>query len=263
MKNIVFMLNIKTDSGVLTRDHTSAFEYGVKSWSKWCEKNQAQHVVLTEPIHESSYMVPNWQKWYVYDLLDNDGIEYDKILVVDADTIIHPDCPNFFEMTTDDELGLVVNDGCYEWVRRDIKNYSLLFDDIKINQWEYFNSGFMLLDKSHKKFIKSVLDWYHTNNEAVNEMKKKSMTSTEQGPLNYLTRMFDVKLKFLPTAFNLQDMFRKNLLYHNPRCWWPDELLFLDCGWIYHYNAIGRNELGRDLDYWMQRTYHELYGSKL
>ena len=76
-------------------------------------------------------------------------------------------------MINDDELGVVVNDGCYEWVRRDIKNYSQLFDGIKVNQWEYFNSGFMLLDKSHKKFITEVLEWYHSNSDTINESKSK------------------------------------------------------------------------------------------
>ena len=79
------------------------------------------------------------------------------------------------------------------------------------------------------------------------------------GPLNYLTRKHNVNLKFLPTAFNLQDLHRKTLLYHHPQCWWPDELIFLDVGWIYHFNAIPNNQLNRDLEYWMKRTYEELY----
>ena len=70
------MLNIKAETGDLTRDHTSAFQYGVKSWKKWCDKNSVKFITLTEPVHDISYMVPNWQKWYVYELLENSKIEY-------------------------------------------------------------------------------------------------------------------------------------------------------------------------------------------
>jgi hypothetical protein len=41
--------------------------------------------------------------------------------------------------------------------------------------------------------------------------------------------------------------------------WWTDELHFLDAGWIYHYNAIPRNPMERHVNYWMERTYKELY----
>ena len=40
-----------------------------------------------------------WQRYYLFDILDANDIKYDQILSVDADTIVHPDCPNFFEMT--------------------------------------------------------------------------------------------------------------------------------------------------------------------
>ena len=36
-----------------------------------------------------------------------------------------------------------------------------------------------------------------------------------------------------------------------------NELTFTKIGWIYHFNAIPRNE--RDQAYWMERTYKELY----
>jgi len=38
-----------------------------------------------------------------------------------------------------------------------------------------------------------------------------------------------------------------------------DELHFLDAGWVYHFNAIPQNRMDRQVDYWMERTYRELY----
>ena len=31
------------------------------------------------------------------EVLDNNGIEYDNVRLVDIDTMVHWDCPNFFE----------------------------------------------------------------------------------------------------------------------------------------------------------------------
>ena len=38
----------------------------------------------------------NWHKSLALKLLKENNIEYDQVLIVDADTIVHPDCPNFF-----------------------------------------------------------------------------------------------------------------------------------------------------------------------
>jgi len=53
---------------------------------------------------------------------------------------------------------------------------------------------------------------------------------------------------------------RKNLLYYDERQWWTDELHFLKNGYVYHFNAIPQNGMGRDSHYWIKRTYEELYG---
>ena len=44
-KNIVFIPNINLGNGRATPYH-----YSVKSWEKWCEKNNCKMVEWTEPI---------------------------------------------------------------------------------------------------------------------------------------------------------------------------------------------------------------------
>jgi len=48
-------------------------------------------------------------------------------------------------------------------------------------------------------------------------------------------------------------------MYWHPQHWWTDELHYLKNGWVYHFNAIPQNEMGRDANYWIERTYKELY----
>ena len=59
-------------------------------------------------------------------------------------------------------------------------------------------------------------------------------------------------------SYNLQDLFKKNLLHTPGRSWWEDELIFLQAGWVYHFNSIPRG-VDRSQSYWMERTYNELY----
>lgn len=250
-KNIVFQVNIKG------KRHKSAFDYSTKSWKNWSSKNNCEVFILDDFVVDESYMKPNWQKWYVYDLLESSNIKYNKICVVDADTIIHPDCPNFFDETGDDFCA-VFNDGCYEWVTRSIRGYKThLFPDLDIDVFDYFNSGFICLSKNHKPFIKEVLKWYDENNEKIKWAEKNIRASTEQTPLNFLTKQHNIKVKLLSLKYNFQDMFRKNLLHIPGHSWWEDELYFLDVGWIYHFNSIPDNP--RHVDYWMERTYKHLY----
>ena len=69
MKNIVFIVNI---GGELER--SKPYKYSVKSWAKWCEKNNCELVTLTERIYDKSVMNLNWHKIFVYDLLENEGL---------------------------------------------------------------------------------------------------------------------------------------------------------------------------------------------
>ena len=67
-------------------------------------------------------------------------------------------------------------------------------------------------------------------------------------------------MKILPTCYNLQDLFRKNLLHIPGHSWWKDNLDNLyNSGWVYQFNAIPTSDIGRDRTYWMKRIYEELY----
>ena len=91
MSNVVFQVNIK---GHRAKDE---FQYSTKSWAKWCELNNFEHFVLTEPIYDLNYMNANWHKFFVLEMLENENIPYENVCIVDADTIVHPKCPNFFD----------------------------------------------------------------------------------------------------------------------------------------------------------------------
>jgi hypothetical protein len=76
MKNIVFIPNINLDDGRATPYH-----YSVKSWSKWCEKNNCEMVEWTEPIMDSKQFPIILQREWVFDILEHNNVNYDQIVL--------------------------------------------------------------------------------------------------------------------------------------------------------------------------------------
>jgi len=252
--NVVFIPNIIVGDG-----RNTPYHYSIKSWQKWSEQYEDVKIIeWTEPICPPEQLKITLQRYWVHDILESNNIEYEQVLIVDADTIIHPDSPNFFNLT-EGKFSVVVNNGCYEWVTRSIKNWgqSLFPDDIQPKPWEYFNGGFQITSKEHIPFYKFVKEFYQTNAVIVKTLAEKIKAGTDQTVVNYLAKKFGIEINFLPEAYNLQDLFRKNLLHIPGHSWFEDELRFLDAGWVYHFNAIPKNP--RHVDYWMERTYKELY----
>jgi hypothetical protein len=180
--------------------------------------------------------------------------------MVDADTIVHPGCPNFFNETDNKYCG-VMNNGDYEWVLRSINGFGdELFDGKRINAWNYINGGFQILNKKHKDFFKNMQNYYLENSLLIINTIDKLLTATDQTILNFMLKENNVDIKILPDCYNMVDLYRKNLLYLGNRKHLKDELTFLEAGWVYHFNAIPPNQMNRDANYWIKRTYEELYG---
>ena len=254
MKNVVFIPNIDLGNG-----RNNSYHYSVKSWKNWCEKNDCELLVWEDLLYPVDYMKITWQRYYLFDILENNNIEYDQVLMVDADTIVHPDCPNFFNETENKYCG-VMNNGDYEWVLRSIKGFGhILFNNYKIKPWTYINGGFQIMNKKHKSFFETMKKYYSNNSELITKTISDLKTATDQTILNFMLSKNDVDVKILPDCYNLVDLYRKNLLYLDERSWWTDELHFLNAGWVYHFNAIPPNQMNRDANYWIKRTYEELY----
>jgi len=254
MKNVVFIPNIDLGNG-----RNNSYHYSVKSWKAWCDKHSYELLVWEDLLYPVDYMKITWQRYYLFDILEANDIKYDQILMVDADTIVHPNCPPVFEFTDNEYCG-VMNDGDYEWVLRSIKGFGdELFNGMRVNPWNYINGGFQILNHSHKEFFETMKTYYNENNSLISDTILKLKTATDQTILNLMLYKNQIDVKILPDCYNLQDLCRKNLLYIDPSCWWSDELHFLDAGWVYHFNAIPQNSMGRDTNYWIERTYKELY----
>ena len=225
MKNIVFMMDIDlAGEGRYASSRRLPYKYSIKSWEKWCEKNDCELFVLTDLLLPKENMAICWQRYYLFDILEANEIEYDQILMVDADTIVHPDCPNFFDMTDRKMCGFH-NEGSYDWSIRSIE--------------------------IHRDFFNQVTDFYNENAELLRQVEREWHAGTDQTPVNILIHDRNIDFKWLPYEFNMCDMFRKELL--------TDDLLFTKWGWIYQYNSIPNNTEDKLTYLWMKKTYEHLY----
>ena len=252
MKNIVFMMDIDlAGEGRYASSRRLPYKYSIKSWEKWCEKNDCELFVLTDLLLPKENMAICWQRYYLFDILEANEIEYDQILMVDADTIVHPNCPNFFDMT-DRKMCGVHNEGSYDWIIRSIENYGkYFFNGHVMDFWKYIDCGFVVVNEIHRDFFKQVTDFYNENAELLRQVEREWHAGTDQTPVNILIHDRNIDFKWLPYEFNMCDMFRKELL--------TDDLLFTKWGWIYQYNSIPNNTEDKLTYLWMKKTYEHLY----
>jgi len=251
-KNIVFILDIDLKGdGRWASSRRAPYQYSINSWKHWCDKHNVEMFILSDTLVDYKEMGICWQRYYLFDILDSNGIEYDQIAMIDADTIVHPDCPNFFEMT-DRKLVGVHNDGSYDWVLRSIENYShYLFNGYQSKFWNYIDCGFIIVNEQHKKFFKTITDFYWNNKDILKQLETMHV-GTDQTPFNILVEHERVELKLLPYEYNMIDLIRKEIL--------TEDMLFTKLGWIYQYNCLPDNTDNKVAYYWMKKTYEYLYG---
>jgi hypothetical protein len=252
-KNIVFIPSIDLGNG-----RNKSYKYSLDSWKHFCKNNDAQLVLLEELLAPTTQIPIVWQRYYALKLLENDNVKYNQVLMADADTIVHPKCPNIFE-ETDGKYSAVMNDGDYEWVNKSISQYGVkFFNKDRFDTWRYINGGLQIFNESHKEYLDGLIEWYDSNSSELLQVFGK-WNSCDQTCINFYREENNLEMNILPGCYNLQDLSRKNLLYYHQQQWWSDELHFLKNGWIYHFNAIPQNQMGRDANYWIERTYKELY----
>jgi hypothetical protein len=258
-KNVVFLMNV--DPQVIDKEwsrfHSSRskpYEFSIKSWKKWCDKNDVECFVMTDLIHPHDEMKLTWQRYYIFELLKANDIDYDQVCYVDADTIVHPDCPNFFEMT-DYKLCAAQFDGSWDWVLRSIENYSkYAFGGYEMPWYKYFDSGFWIVNKKHEKLFSDMLSFYWYNAELLLGIEQQFKVGTDQTPFNIWIHKNNTDLKLLPYDYNMIDLPRREIL--------DEDMTFTKCGWIYQYNCIPNNSNNEATYYWMKKTYEYFNGDK-
>jgi hypothetical protein len=243
-KNIVFIIAVKKD-GQLKPE----YEIGIESWRRWCKKNDVELFLLEEPVLSMEEMHIIWQRYFLFDIYDANGIESDQTLMVDADTIVHPDTPNFFEKT-EHKYCLVHDDGSYDWILRGMEHYSKhVYDGKWFDYWKYGNSGFQIVNNNHRDFFQHMRDFYFENIENINMIQQSYGIGTDQTPLNYNLTLQDIDVKLLPYRYNMSCMPKKEIL--------AGDMLHTKLGWVMHFNGLPDKD--KSVPFWMKKSFEYLW----
>ena len=89
------------------------------------------------------------------------------------------------------------------------------------------------------------------NKEQIVNLQENFHVGTDQPIINFFLDIKNISRKLLPYEFNMNDMHKKELL--------DNYLTFTKVGWVYHFNSIPPNPMNRDANYWIERTYKELF----
>jgi len=122
--------------------------------SGWLELLISIH--LNPQLLKLSQSTPHWEKYQLGDYLN----KYDRIIYLDTDIIIRPDCPNLFDIVSDNKLG-IVDEGHFTERLPAMKSICQSTGE-EINRWkeQYYNTGVMVISRRHKElFTKPILEY--------------------------------------------------------------------------------------------------------
>ena len=244
--NVVFIPSIPSKH--LT-DVDSYSDYSLKTWKHYCDRIGAKLFVMNEPIHDPDKMKVTWQRWYVHDLLEHNNIDYDKVFMVDLDTMIRWDAPNIFEdewIGKNSDFAACVDNDNLGWVKDSVDGYQHLFNDVSLDWERYFNCGVIFMTKKMAKISKAITDFYFDNEEEILKLQHETLKKgSDQTPVNYMVRKEGYPITYLSRKWNFTQLHQRGVLQN---------ALFLDCAWMYHFNGFEKT-LRNDL---MKQTWDEM-----
>ena len=271
-KNVVFWVGVKNEKYSEKYGGWEWMDISRKTWEYWCKKHDVIFFPFEEPINDDlvNYRI-NWQKSiYCFDLLDEAGIDYDQIFLADATCMVKWDMPNIFELTDNKFTAWRETDNL-NWVYDSVKGYEEFFS-YKLNKHNYFSSGVIIFNKSHKDMFLDFKDLYLNNTEEFVELQDKTVRKgTEQTPLNYWVQKNNVELNLdLPFSYKLTHIHRKDMFKPNWQLNEDSTPFFIKYGYNWVFNGIPKNQRTEvmsqtwgfvkdnyDEDYFLNRVVHK------
>lgn len=245
-KNIIFMINVVSDDD----NKNQEYDISIKSWKAYAKKYNHELFVLEDKIFDFNVNI-NWYKFYILDLLELNNIDYNQVLYVEPNTIVHTNTPDIFNIS-DNKFCAVRYLGDMGLVCSSIEVYSkLIFNDDTFPYYNYFNGAVMIFNKTHKLLFKSIQKFCLDNIEKLNWIETNFQIKNDLPILNFFVHkniLLD-DIKILDYEWNMHDMPRFEVLNEN--------MLHTKYGYISQYDLTNVPVLRS----WMRQTYNMLYNN--
>ena len=244
-KNVVFWVGVKNKKYSEKYGGWEWMDYSRNTWEYWCKKNDVIFFPMEKPLEEdlTKFRI-NWQKAiFCFDILDEAGIDYDQIYLVDGMNMVKWDTPNVFELTNHKFTAWRDMDNL-RWIKDSINGYKNFFDGFELDMTIYISSGLIIFNKSHKDVLQSLKKFYYDNTDKFIELQDKLVKKgTEQTPLNYWLQMNNVEIKTdLPLSYKLTHMHRKEVLGHNWQLNEDNTPFFIKYGYVWNYSGFPKDQ---------------------
>lgn len=226
MKKLIYMVQI--DDPKSSIKHSDYSKYSIETWKYWCNKNNAELIINTTKDDRLGRAV--WHKELIYEY----GKHFDKIGIVDNDTMIKWDAPDI--LSNINTFAGVIETSDYNWILRSINVYKKFFPGVDINVDNYINAGIIFFDKKYLTLFKEVLDFYFSNKNELDNWNKGG--GREQTILNYHIVKNKIPLEILEPGWNLGSMHRKDLFSHNWQLNLDNTPHFIKYGYIWHFTGF-------------------------
>jgi hypothetical protein len=233
------------------RTDLSYARYATATWRWWCRQRGIEFVLLDRPLGGQAFVgtPPTVQRWLALELLLNEHGGDARIALVDADTMVRWDAPDFL----DGEGLCAVRALGTPWIHRSIKAYQALFPGVELPWWEYFNAGVVVMSRGQVPTIRAFLEFYRRSADELGEIQRRGEVGTDQTPLNFVVRREREPVRFLPPPFNTLHCFStsaalRHMAEHDPRPDWrrfeelafgrPEVFDFIEYGYVWHFCSI-------------------------
>lgn len=204
-------------------------KYSINSWYHYCNRHGVDFLTIDE--NEGGYTYPIWNKENIHHY----GQRYDKIGLVDSDTIIRWDAPNIFDQLEDEGI-YGVNDLCdLNWLLGSISDRQKFFPEIKIDITKYLNAGVLFFGNKHLSLFKKLLDFYLENKDEIHAIEGGGK---EQTLLNFFIQKEGIPVKVLDPKWNLLSIHRKNMFQMNWQLKVDPLPYFLKYAFVWHFTGF-------------------------
>jgi len=225
--------------GSALRCNLTYAKYSQVTWKWWCKRNGAHFIAISNRLGgpEYSHVLPTFQKWLAPEYLIKEYGRDCKIAVVDADTMIRWDTPDFFSLAGQNfaavacagipdgyrgisrarrappnsrsaaSRGPAPVGGKESWISRSLLAFKPMFPNVALPRKEYFNSGFVVLGERQLSVLRTFLEFCLRHWSELTEIMAMRTVGTDQTPLNFIVRRENEVVRFLPSAFNLINCF--------------------------------------------------------
>lgn len=226
-RHLIYMVNVNDPKSKVNCNEYA--QYAVKSWEYYCKKYNIDLLIIDENIGQFDY--PIWNKELCYKF----GQGYDKIGLVDSDTMIRWDAPNIFDLVNEEKF-YGVNDLCdLNWLFGSISDRQRFFPDVNININKYLNAGVLFFGKKHLPLFESFLNFYLENKDEIQAIKGGGK---EQTLLNFWLQKNDVEIEVLSPEWNLLSIHRKNMFQNNWQLKIDPIPYFMKYAFVWHFTGF-------------------------